>query len=320
MLVTVVVAWHRGEITTRRGVTLVGGFAVGVLLTGYAMGILTSLHGTSLPGVFDAMYPFRLEAGRVMAAAGSQYASARLTALLIACVTSGLVMLIAAMAWGIAAKRIRSAADWGLITLLLFDVGSIALGGNYWPHYLVQLIVPIAISIAILIDRHQPLVRPLVAMVALASLAVWARSMPSEHPPTSATAVGAALSASANRHDTLITAYGHANLNFDAGLTSPYQYLWSLPIRTLDPQLHDLNRVLSGPNAPTWVVTWNHVNSWGLDSQTAAATIQTDYRPVGHICGRTIYLHDGINRPHLRSTASCSDQPAVAPITKDPTP
>lgn len=316
MLVAVVVAWHRREITTRHGVRLIGGFAVGVLLTGYAMGILTSLHGTSLSGVFDAMYPFRLQAGRVMAAAGSQYASIRLTALLTACVTSGLVVLIVAMAWGIAAKRLRTAVDWGLITLLAFDAASIAFGGNYWAHYLIQMIVPLAIITGVLIGRHQPLVRPLVAIVALAAVTSWALFMTPDHQPSSATAVSSAISASANPDDTLITGYGHANLNFDAGLESPYQYLWSLPIKTLDPQLHDLGRVLSGPNAPTWFVTWNHVTSWGLNSQTVAATVETDYHQMGHICGRTIYLHDGISRPHLQSNASCSDQPVVAPTTK----
>ncbi len=47
---------------------------------------------------------------------------------------------------------------------------------------------------------------------------------------------------------------GRADIQYTSGLPSPYQHLWSLPMRTLDPDLTELRALLEGPDAPTWFV------------------------------------------------------------------
>ncbi|MEO6472138.1 MAG: hypothetical protein ABIR57_09410, partial [Aeromicrobium sp.] len=113
-LVATVVAWHRRDIGTARFFRVLSSAIAGAALALFALAVFTLAQGTSLSGVYDAMYPFRFEADRVIAAGGSQYATARLFTMLLAAAASGIVLLFAAAGWGIAAKRLYGAAAWGL--------------------------------------------------------------------------------------------------------------------------------------------------------------------------------------------------------------
>ena len=53
---------------------------------------------------------------------------------------------------------------------------------------------------------------------------------------------GVALREVAEPGDTLVVYGGRADLQLESGLSSPYAYLWSLPMRTLDPDLAELRR------------------------------------------------------------------------------
>lgn len=315
-LVTVVLAWHWGEITRRRGARILLGAIGGATVTAGVVALMTSLHGTSLRGVFEATYPFRIEAGRVMAAGGRQHATSRLMGLLVACAISGMAILIVAGAWGAAARRLRGAVSWGLIATIVFAAVSVAIGANYWRHYLIELVVPIAIVIGVLVARNQPLLRPIVVTVAVVSAASWAIWLGFSGSPTGSP-LGRTIAASAAPSDTIVVAYGHADVVESSGLSSPYRYLWSLPVKTLDPRLQELDRVLSGSQAPTWFVTWNRVHSWGLDSATVEAVVRRDYRPIDRICGHTVYLRKGVTRPALRTPTVCPATTSTDKHTKD---
>jgi hypothetical protein len=108
--------------------------------------------------------------------------------------------------------------------------------------------------------------------------------------------VGSAIGAVAGPNDTIVTIYGHSDVDQATGLSSPYPYLWSLPTKARDPQLQELAAVLSGPTAPTWFVTWSHVGSWGVDSTDAARVLALRYHRVAVLDGHTVYLHNGIVR------------------------
>lgn len=301
-LVVTVVAWHRGDIDTRRLYRILASAIGGALLAIYVVAFVTTLHGTSLSGVFNAMYPFRLDASRVQATEGGQHSIARLSKLLVEVVSSGLGLLVLAVGWGVLSKRLRGAAAGAVLATIAFGVVSIGFGGNYWAHYLVELIVPLAIAIGILVGRSQPLAKPFVA--AVAGLAVFSSlAWVSIEKPTSASRVGHAIAAASAPGDTIVTVYGHADIDQQAGLNSPYENLWSLPTKTLDPHLLSLNRVLAGPRAPTWFVTWGHLSSWGVSTEQVRSTLARDYRVFSKLHGRTIYLHDGLTRPPLTSPA-----------------
>lgn len=303
-LVATAESWRQGDASGRRCLRILVAAAGGAIIALAAIATLTFLRGTSLAGAFNAMYMFRLEAGRVIAASGSQGAALRLHGLLAVSVTSGLAFLVLMVIWGAVSRRLRGAAAIALCVTLLFDAFSIAMGGNYWAHYLVELITPVAILTGVLISRRQPLLRLLVAAIIVVSAINWATSHAASHPSGTA-AVGYSIAASATRGDTIMTAYGHPEIVEDSGLSSPYPYLWGLPIKTLDPQLRVLNTVLSGPKAPTWLVVWNSLRSWGLDSKTVRATVLRDYRIAGRMCGHTIYLHNDIQRPSLHAKSPC---------------
>ena len=68
--VVLLVGWRRGEVSGRRLRTAATSYAAGAVLALAVTAGWTLLHGTSLAGVFDAMYPFRIQAGRLMASVG----------------------------------------------------------------------------------------------------------------------------------------------------------------------------------------------------------------------------------------------------------
>ena len=93
---------------------------------------------------------------------------------------------------------------------------------------------------------------------------------------------------------------GRADIVLASGLDSPYRYLWSLPMRTMDPDLADLRETLTGPDAPTWVVIAVQTNSWGIpEGADLQRILDTDYTLHGDACGRPVYLLKGLARPPL---------------------
>jgi hypothetical protein len=290
-----VLAWRRGEISGRRlrGATL--GYVVGAGLCLALVAAWTALHGTSLTGVFDAMYPFRVEAGRVMAASSRQNADARLWVLLGSWLFSGGAIIMAAITWALVSRRLHGAASWGLIATVVFDVASILLGGNYWHHYLIQLVGPISIVSGVLVARRQPAIRSVLAAVVVAAVVAWGIGVPGSATSTGFS-VGHAVARAANPRDTIVTLYGHADVSLASGLESPYPYLWSLPSRTLDPRQRLLDDLLRGPSAPTWFVTFSDVHALGPGSRTTSHLVATHYHPVAHLKGSTVFLRNGMVR------------------------
>lgn len=295
--VAVMLAWRRGEISGHRLRGSVVGYVVGAVLCLAVVAAWTLLHGTSLTGVFDAMYPFRVEAGRVMAASNRQRANARLWLLLGSWLLSGGAVIMAAITWALVSRRLHGAASWGLVATLVFDIVSISLGGNYWHHYLIQLVGPISIVAGVLVARRQPGIRSVLAVAVVAAAVAWVAVVPRGAASSVGSTLGHAVAAAASPSDTIITIYGNADVTQTSGLASPYPYLWYLPAKTLDPQQHTLDAVLRGPSAPTWFVTWTKVASWGSVSATTSRLIARHYHPVAHLRGHTVYLHNGVVRP-----------------------
>lgn len=303
-LVATLIAWRKTEIDGRRCVRVLFAALTGAAVMTLVVGLLAHLHGTPMGGVFEATYPFRLQAGRVMASFGRDQALTRLIVLLLAFVASGMALLLVMIARGVATRRLQDTMSQGLVATVFFGTVSVMVGGNYWSHYLVELIAPIAMITGVLVARHIGLLRPAIggiAVVSLVSLAIWLVL----RPGSEATEVGETIAAAARPGDSIVVVYGHADLVAGSGLPTPYRYLWSLPVRTLDPDLRELNRVLTGPHAPTWFVAWGRVKSWRLDSSSVEHTLRHDYHPVDRICGHTIYLRNGVTRPQLRPDIEC---------------
>ena len=279
-----------GEVRAKAMAAGAGGLLALILVSAW-----TLAHGTSLVGVFDAMYPFRLRAAQVVAAGGSQYAGVRGVQLAAAFLASGAAVLAVSLVIATARRRAWDTVVVALAAVAAYDAISIALGGGYWLHYLVEGVVPLAVWTGVAVARGA--VAPRLATLLVGAVSVVALVVTGLHPPTSdGQQIGAAIARVAQPGDTLTTLYGEPQVNLAAGLPSPYQNLWSLPIKTLDPQLTGLDAVLSGPTAPTWLVVSHNIDSWGLDTARTQALIAADYHPVAQIEGQTIYLRDGAPR------------------------
>ncbi|MEP7092399.1 MAG: hypothetical protein ABI776_20025, partial [Nocardioidaceae bacterium] len=265
VVAALVIAVVRRQLSTRQAARLAGAFTGGAVTCLVVVSGWTVLHGTSLSGVFNAMYPFRVEAGRVMAVSTNPAPAGRLWHLIGSWVISGIAPLTALGAWALVSRRERATWLWPLAVVLLFDMASALIGGNYWSHYLMQLVIPVSIVAGVLVARRQPGMRALLAALGVVAVMAWVVAPPGP-AASSGSPLGHAVGAAAQPGDTVVTVYGHSDVSWATGLSSPYPYLWSLPLKTLDPQLHQLDTVLTGPDAPTWFVTWAHVSSWGVDS------------------------------------------------------
>jgi hypothetical protein len=293
--VAFVLAWRRGEVTGRRLGGIVAGFGAGVAFGLGVMAAWTLLHGTSLYGVFDAMYPFRVEAGRVMASSNRQGANARLWLLLVSWLISGGAIIMAVITWALMSRRLRGTAAWALVATLVFDVASVILGGNYWHHYLIQLVGPVSILAGVLVARRQPGTRLVLTAAAVTTALTWAVVVPGPTTSTGST-LGHAVAEVAAPSDTIVTLYGNADVTQTSGLSSPYPYLWSLPARILDPRLDTLDRVLRSPSAPTWFVAWTDLRQWSPGVASTVRWVQRHYHPVATYGSHTVYLRNGVQR------------------------
>lgn len=308
VLVFAVVCWAVALVRGRMGARGVRDLAllalVGGLLT-YAVVMLAALaHGTTPSAAFEATYPFRIEAAKAIAASASDLVTLRLDRLGLAFLLSFAPFVLAAfIAFCVRGTRFPEVV-WGMVATGAWVTFSVLAGGNYWLHYLVESVPVVALAAGALSLHARALLRVLVGLVLTSSLVAAATVL--VHPtPTPGTTVGAAIQRSAEPGDTVVSLFGEPELLRSTGMTSPYPYLWSLPSRTLDPSLRELRGVLAGPAAPTWVVVRGRNTADRLAEHGAMAVIDQWFRPVGEVCGRTVYLRRDVNRSPVRGEGDC---------------
>lgn len=313
-----VVAWRTRRVTRRTLADLVALAAVGGAV-GYAVVMLWAMaHGTSPLGVYEATYPFRIHAGQVLSQIPGNTADLRLSRLGASAVLSGALLVLVAFGVLVVRRALRGPVVWALVVSGAFAVASILAGGSYWLHYLVQTVPVVALAAGAIAaapnaaegrrrwverwsERWAAGLSGIVAASAVVALAVSLI-----HPaPDPGSVVGKALAGSTQPGDTVLSAFGDADILRATGMTSPYPYLWSLPSRTLDPDMALLRGLLAGPDAPTWIVVRGSGTMARLGAHGVAAMIQTRYRVVGDVCGRSIYLLKGLSRPTVDTGGEC---------------
>jgi hypothetical protein len=264
------------------------------------------LHG-GLGALAYAMFGFRVDAAAVMASWSWAAPLRRLDALAVIAALSGLALLAAQLLL----SRCRSLRrldplPWAVAAAAGVELVGVFAGENFWPHYLIGLVPMVALAAGLSADRVVPGGRWTRGLVVLSATATALTSpvMAAEaaQHSSAAYATGVWLSRSARPTDTVVVPFTHANVIEASGLTPAYPYAWSLPARTLDPDLSLLTATLRGPAAPTWVVQWDAPHAWGLDpTDRFVQALHADYRRVAVVCGHSVWLHDGITR-HLAST------------------
>jgi len=114
--------------------------------------------------------------------------------------------------------------------------------------------------------------------------------------------LGAAVGEVAEPGDTILVLYGRADIVLASGLHPAYRHLWSLPARTLDPELDQMRDLVAGSRPPTWVVEWNPVDSWDIDHDgRLQALLDQRYVVSGELCDKPVLLRRGETRAALPS-------------------
>ena len=225
--------------------------------------------GVRLSTLWDTVYGFRADAARVIADGTTDAPERRAWILLAIALGTGLLLVLAGPF-----ARLRELwhddppVTAATVAVVLVDVASLAAGGSFWQDYLLPLIPGAALCTALLAGRDGRTGRTMRGLVvaaivsAVLAMAFWLVWNATGHQEFDEVRTGEAIAESAEPGDTLVVFGGRADLQRVSGLDSPYPYLWSLPMRTRDPEYADLTALLGSAHAPTWLVEWVDLDAW----------------------------------------------------------
>ena len=254
--------------------------------------------GVRLETLWYVVVTFRSDASAVIASQNADGATGRIWVLLLVFLGTGMALLLL---WFVVRLRdlVRhdAVATLAVAAMVVVDLVAAAASGSFWLPYLFVPIPGLALALALLLsadaprwqERRAKLSRIAVGLVVVASAlslvgwtAHWARgAVPVE------VRTGRALADAARPGDRVLVYGGRADIQWASGATSPYPYLWSLPMRTLDPGLVDLDGVLNGANPPTWFVEATYVNRWSeLGTRPIERSLISKYTFVRTACER----------------------------------
>ncbi|MBC9225092.1 hypothetical protein GL325_02015 [Aeromicrobium sp. 636] len=253
-------------------------------------------RGTTPGELFDALFAFRLRAAEVMGADPEGARDGRRDEVLRRAVLGGQVLLVLIVLVMPVARRFRSPVHWALAAMAAFGCLSVIGSGSWWNHYLVELAVPAAVGAGVIAARTRVVVPLVVGYAAVAAVVGACFLLPAIGAVDAPAAVGRAIADAAEPGDSVVNAWGRADLVYATGLDSPYEHLWSLPVRTDDPRLASFAALVAGPEAPTWLVVRRHLEGWGMDAAGTQALVDRRYRQVATLCDYRVYLLGGVDR------------------------
>lgn len=283
---------------------LVGaGALAGSLVPALVLGSWARAAGVELVRVWQELVAFRGTAFDVIWSGSSQASTGRLLRLVVLGLLSGVLPVVGVWLVAVRRRAQRSPETRAVTGLLAFGGLAVVAGGSYWPHYLLQLapaavlgaavVAPLASDVGGWMRASCRLVVGSAVLATAVAPAVYA-TVPwvSAHEIT-----GQLLAASKARGDTVLVAYGNASILKEADVPSPYPHLWSVPVRTLDPDLARLRATVLGPDAPSWIIEVNSLSSWQIDRDGRLRdAVRQRYRVVGETCGYPVWLRDDLTR------------------------
>lgn len=287
----------------RTGTGLVAGALLPPLATlGWALAM-----GIRPATLWYTLYGFRADASEVLTVSPGTAAYERLGELLLAALVAGIIAALAVFLVSLRQEwRTDRPATSAIAAMVLVDLVGFAMSGSFWRDYLLPLIPGAALAIALLtrqLDRPGILARGVVGFAtasALGALVIWQTHPTAQAAVPGNVSVGRAVAAAAEPGDSLVVFGGKAEVQLASGLPSPYRHLWSLPMRTLDPEYDDLTEVLRGPDAPVWLVQWWPFDLWNAEAGRRLDEVVAERYVVHGSCGgKTIHLRADVERPSL---------------------
>ncbi len=313
--VLLVAALATSRLERRDFLRLAGAAIAGALLPVLATVGWCLAAGVRLSTLAYVTLGFRVDANSVLASQPSSTVDARIHTLLVIALFSGLAALGVWFVLRLPRLLRRATVPTAAVAaMLVVDTAGVFLSGSYWRTYLLVPIAPAALCLGLLLADEQLMTRHwrhwvslitrvLVAFTLLSSvlaLVEWERTIDAYLPTEYLT--GRAIGGAAQPGDTLLVYGGRADIQWASGLRSPYEHLWSLPMRTLDPDLEELESVLTGPAAPTWFVQSKRLDEWSeAGTDGIREELLEDYQLVAIACGAyRIYHKRRLERPELR--------------------
>jgi len=308
----VLAASWAGRGTGRREVLIAAGALTGGLLLPVLFGVLGMSAGVDPGTVWRELAGFRGAAFEIIWSNSPRATITRASQLLALGLLSGVLLVV--LTWLVSARRgLRRAPpeQWATTAVLLFGIAAIVAGGSYWPPYLLQLAPGAVLAVGLLAPSPARTGRWMRAsgrtVVGAAVLAFVVTSVVYASVPWvwSQQRTGEWLAGAKSAGDTVFVAYGNASILEAADMQSPYPHLWSLPMRTLDPDQQRLRATIQGPQAPSWIVQVNGFDSWGIDSGARLRNLVDErYRVVAEVCGAPVWLREDLTRT-LPPSPSC---------------
>ena len=306
-------AWTRTW-RVRRAAAALGWLSAGVVLPTLATGLWALGLGPGGSALWRAVVDFRFHASAVMAATPSPAVRERLGQLPVLMLLSGLGVVLLIALWRLRGRLLREPAVAASAVMLFVAAAGVLLGGNYWSHYLIALLPATVLLVGCAAALPRPSIPSLRLVIAGALGSVLVANVVATRPAVTELAdpqisVTAWLSAASLPDDTGVVTYGSAQILEASGLRPGYPYLWSLPVRTLDPELTLFTRRLEQENRPVWLIEWMPLDTWSLDqSGRARAAVEAHYRRVATVCGVPIYLRNGEERILPATPTDCGER------------
>ncbi|MGZ4429134.1 MAG: ArnT family glycosyltransferase [Nocardioidaceae bacterium] len=267
-----------------------------VVLTMVAYAIATGVGAHEL---WYDLFLFRWQALGVASVDDLHQRLARAGGLAVSAVLSGMVLVLLLALREIWRRRGHgSPLAWAVAVTVAAEGLSIAAGGGYWPHYLLQLAPMVALTAGVWVASIRPMRAVAVLAAISAVLALAGTAVTGSGESLAGQKVGSWVARAGRPGDTATVLYPREQLQLATGMLSPYPYLWTLPLRARDPQLAQLRALLRGPHAPTWIVLWRPIRSrhWH-PHDPIKHVLATRYHLFRHVCGRPrVLLHNGVRR------------------------
>ncbi|MDN5892826.1 MAG: hypothetical protein L0H93_02270 [Nocardioides sp.] len=300
----------RPDFTVLAGAALVGAAIPLTATIGWCLAV-----GVRLETLWYTVYGFRSHALSVISDEPADAPARRAALLALFFLLTGMAFVVV---WFLAnirdAWRAHAAVTAATIACFLVDGAGVVLGGSYWRPYLFGLVPSVTLFVALISggrERPRRTMQRIVALTAassLISMVVWVTSTTIGAYPPMAVYTGQAIHDVAEPGDTIVVFGGHADIVLSSGLDSPYEHLWSLPMRGNDPGLDELTGLLRSDEAPTWFVGWVRLDAWnGAGHEQLESVLAERYTRHGTGCDdHPIWLLTSAERPE---PAPRCDQP-----------
>lgn len=289
------------QLTGRDGLRCAAAAAAGAALPVLAVVGWAVAAGVRLHTLWYTVVSFRSDANHVIASQSAEGATSRISVLLLVFAGTGMLLVVCCFAVRLRGLLRHDPVPVVAVAVMLgLDLLGVALSGSFWTPYLFVLVPGLSLALAALLAhdhldrvRHR-VTQAAVVVVALSSVLAmvgWSGGWVVGRVPVEVR-TGQAIADAHRPGDRVLVYGGRADIQWASRAQSPYPYLWSLPMRTLDPGLSDLESVLTGDNPPTWFVEATYINTWSeLGTRPIERSLIRKYEFIRTACDRYRIYH-----------------------------